>query len=105
MSMNKVDRVSMLLASLLLGLTLSATRSMVATAQQAPDLIKQSRASAMSERQIRDIFDAMAAATKQKDVDGIVKYMAPQDCHQDDSTIRQGVSAAQSDTRRVPSVS
>lgn len=73
----KVDRVSILVASLLLGLTLSATYSTVATAQQAPDLIEQSRTSAMSERQIRDIFNAMAKATKQKDVDGIVKYMAP----------------------------
>ncbi|MBD2074143.1 nuclear transport factor 2 family protein [Phormidium sp. FACHB-592] len=73
----KVDRVSILLASLWLGLTLSATCSTVATAQQAPDLIKQSRTSAMSERQIRDILDAMAKATQQQDVDGIVKYMAP----------------------------
>ena len=73
----KVDRASILMASLLLGLTLSATCSTVATAQQAPDLIKPSRTSAMSERQIRDIFNAMATATKQKDVDGIVKYMAP----------------------------
>lgn len=73
----KVDRVSILIASLWLGLTLSATCSTIATAQQAPDLIKQSRTSAMSERQIRDIFNAMATATKQKDVDGIVKYMAP----------------------------
>ena len=73
----QVDRASILIASLLLGLTLSVPCSMVATAQQAPDLIKQSRTSAISERQIRGIFNAMATATKQQDVDGIVKYMAP----------------------------
>ena len=75
--MNKIDRASMLIARLLLGLTLSATCSTIATAQQVPDLIKQSRTSAMSERQIRDILNAMATATKQKDANGIVKYMAP----------------------------
>ena len=91
--MNKIDRASILIASLLLGLTLSATGSTVATAQQAPDLIKQSRASAMSERQIRDIFNAMAAATKQKDVNGIVKYMAPQIAIK--MTLRLGKSSQQ----------
>ncbi len=75
--MNKIDRASILLASLLLGLTLSATCSTVATAQQVPDFVKQASASAISERQIRDIFNAMAKATKQRDVNGIVKYMAP----------------------------
>lgn len=71
----KVDRVSILLASLWLGLTLSC--STVATAQQAPELIKPSRTSAISERQIRAILNAMTAAAEQKDVDGIMKYMAP----------------------------
>ncbi|XHX81156.1 MAG: nuclear transport factor 2 family protein [Stenomitos frigidus ULC029] len=75
--MNKIDRARMLIASLLLGLTLSATYSTVATAQQAPNPIKQSRTSAISERQIRAILNAMTAAAEQKDVDGIMKYMAP----------------------------
>ena len=75
--MNKVDRVSILLASLLLGLTFSATYSTVATAQQVPDFVKQARAPAISERQIRAIFNATKLAAEQKDVDGIMKYMAP----------------------------
>lgn len=75
--MNRADRINILLTSLLLGFVTPSEWSTVAIAHQVPDFIKQSRASTISERQIRDIFDAMATATKQKDVDGIVKYMAP----------------------------
>ncbi|PSB25072.1 nuclear transport factor 2 family protein [Stenomitos frigidus] len=75
--MNRVDRISILLTSLLFGIAVPNVGCVVTTAHQVPDFIKQARAVAISERQIRDLFNAMATATDQRDVDGIMKYMAP----------------------------
>lgn len=89
--MNRADRASLLLvkrllvkrllASLLLGI-ITPVWPMVATAHPVPDLIKQSRAptvrNPIQENQIRSILNAMETAASQKNVDGILKYMAPQ---------------------------
>lgn len=85
--MNQVDRVSLLLvrrllASLLLGLATLGIGSMDATAHPVPDFIKQSRTPSVRESQLREseiraIFNATKLAAEQKDVEGIMKYMAP----------------------------
>lgn len=75
--MNRVDRASILLFSLLIGIALPVAWSIGATAHPVPDFIKQSRTPTVRESQIRNILNAMETAANQKDVDGIVKYMAP----------------------------
>ena len=79
--MNWVDRASILVVSLLLGIASPVVWSTVAIAHQIPDFIKQSRTPVregqIRESQIRNILDAMEAAASQKNVDGILKYMAP----------------------------
>jgi ketosteroid isomerase-like protein len=77
MGMNQVDRTSILVVSLLLGTMTPSGWVTVATAHQVPDFIKQSPASKIRESQVRNILTAMETAANQKDVDGIVKYMAP----------------------------
>ncbi len=72
-----MNRVHASLMLLLLGAIVPGTLVPAATAHQVPDFIKQSRASGIRESQIRKILDAMEAAASQKDVDGILKYMAP----------------------------
>ena len=49
----KVDRASILIASLLLGLTLPAPYSTVGTAQQAPDLISEGQFPAALRRKMQ----------------------------------------------------
>jgi ketosteroid isomerase-like protein len=81
--MKRFDHLRWLLASLLFGLATPSISAMVVTAHPIPDFIKQLRTptvreNQLNERQIRAIFNAMATATKQKDVEAIVKYMAPE---------------------------
>ncbi|MBW4578482.1 MAG: nuclear transport factor 2 family protein [Tildeniella nuda ZEHNDER 1965/U140] len=85
--MNQVDRVSLLLvrrllASMLVGLATLGVGSTVATAHPVSDSIKQASTptaskSQLRESEIRAIFNATKLAAEQKDVEGIMKYMAP----------------------------
>lgn len=75
MNMNRVDRARFVLLVLLA--TIVSGVPTTATAHQVPAFIKQSRGSGIRESEIRNILDAMEAAASQKDVDGILKYMAP----------------------------
>lgn len=80
--MKRVDRTSTLLASLLLGFIAPGVLVSGAAAHPVPDFIRnpsaaKARESQLRESQIRKIIVAMAAAANQKDVDGLMKYMAP----------------------------
>ncbi|XGV95506.1 MAG: nuclear transport factor 2 family protein [Leptolyngbya sp. BL-A-14] len=80
--MNQSDRARRLLVSLLLGLAMPATGLKDAPAHQVPDFIKEqsafkTREGRIRESEIRAILDAMEAAANRKDVNGILKYMAP----------------------------
>ena len=78
--MHQVDRAmfsNVLLIGLLLGSLTPSLGFLTATAHQVPDFIKQSPASRIGKSQIRSILNAMETAANQKDVDGIVKHMAP----------------------------
>lgn len=79
--MNRVDRTRRLLV-ILLGLATPVVWLTDAPAHQVPDFIKEQsafkpRENQIRESQIRAILDAMETAANQKDVAGIVKYMAP----------------------------
>lgn len=78
--MNQADRASLILV-MLLGAIVPGAVVTAAMAHQVPDFIKQPRRpvreSQIRESQIRSLLDAMETAASQKDVDGIVKYMAP----------------------------
>ncbi|MBW4693187.1 MAG: nuclear transport factor 2 family protein [Lyngbya sp. HA4199-MV5] len=80
--MNRADRTSTLLASLLLGLIAPALLVNGVAAHPVPDFIRnpsasKARESRIYDSQIRKILAAMAAAANQKDVEGLMKYMAP----------------------------
>lgn len=74
--MNRVHRASLVLI-MLLGSIVPGALFTPAIAHQVPAFIKEFSGSRIRESEIRKILDAMETAASQKDVDGILKYMAP----------------------------
>ncbi len=74
--MNRVDRASLVLVSLLLGAIMVGVGSTVGATHPVPDFIRHPPTPGIRESQIRQILHAMEVAVVHKDVDGILKYMA-----------------------------
>ncbi|MBW4472687.1 MAG: nuclear transport factor 2 family protein [Stenomitos rutilans HA7619-LM2] len=74
--MNRVYRASLVLL-MLPGAIVPDALFTPATAHQVPAFIKEFSGSRIRESDIRKILNAMEAAANRKDVDGILKYMAP----------------------------